>query len=140
MTGFVGYRSLLGPEQLLIAPGQRVSTPAEYRGWQTLVVTQRAGKPWESPEPTVAYVNHGRWVATCCGCKNGMLTRPDWGVAFCGECGASYGRGKVEFPADAAAIEAVLCRRVRRDQQHWDARQSVRDLERENETPECVTP
>ncbi|KKK99644.1 hypothetical protein LCGC14_2630680, partial [marine sediment metagenome] len=90
MKSFAGYRFLLGPEQLLLSPGRRVSSPAEYLGWHVSVITNRGGDPWDSPEPTKARVNHGRWIADCVWCGTGMLTRPEWGVAYCGECGARY--------------------------------------------------
>lgn len=139
-VGFSGYRYLLGPEQLMCFPGRRVSSPAEYLAWHTTVVTRRAGTPWDSPEPTTIYVNHGRWIADCVWCGTGMLTRPDWGIAYCGECGARYHSDQVEYPEEHEAIEKILLRRVRRDQQNWDVRQTVDELELENKLPEVLTP
>lgn len=133
MKGFRGYRFLLGPEQLLLAPHRPVRTLEEYRLWQGHLVTKRGGNPWESPAPVEAYVNHGRWVADCRWCGTGMFTRPDWAVAYCAECGAKYDRGKVKFPPTHEEIAKLLCRRVRRDQQNWKATQSVEDLCAENE-------
>lgn len=135
---FGGYRFLLGPEQLSFYPGRRVSSPAEYLGWHTSVVIDRGGRPWDSPESTKAYVNHGRWVANCVWCGTGMLTRPSWGIAFCGECGARY--RDIQFPAQYRDIETVLLQRVRRDQQNWDDRQTLADLVNENALPEVLTP
>ncbi len=138
---FVPYRFLLGPEQLLsLSPGRRVSSPAEYLGWHAQHVTARGGEPWDSPEPTKAYVNHGRWVADCAWCKTGMLTRPEWGVAYCGECGARYHKDHVAFPEEHEALETALLSRLRREQQNWDDRQTVEELERENRSPEVLTP
>lgn len=140
MKRFMGYRFLLGPEQLMFDPGRRVSSPEEYLGWHVSNVTLRGGDPWDSPESTKAYVNHGRWIADCFWCGTGMLTRPAWGVAYCGECGARYRRGEVKFPEDHKAIEAILLRRVRREQQNWDDRQSAEELAVENRLPEVFTP
>ena len=140
MKHFTGYRFLLGPEQLLFGPGQRVSSPEEYLAWHVSVVTRRGGDPWDSPEPTKAYVNHGRCVANCVWCKTGMLTRPDWGLACCGECGARYSPERVHFPEHYDAIEKILLVRVRRDQQNWDDRQGVAELEKENNLSEVLTP
>ena len=140
MKAFAGYRFLLGPEQLLLSPGRRVSSPAEYLGWHVSVITNRGGDPWDSPEPTKARVNHGRWLADCVWCGTGMLTRGTWGVAYCGECGARYHKGQVKFPDDYENIEIILLRRVKRSQQNWDDRQNVGDLARENSLPEVLTP
>jgi hypothetical protein len=140
MKHFTGYRFLLGPEQLLFSPGRRVSSPEEYLGWHVSVVTRRGGNPWDSPEPTKAYVNHGRWVANCVWCLTGMLTQPHWRIACCGECGARYSSARVHFPENIEAIEKILLRRVRRDQQNWDDRQSVDELKKENRLPEVLTP
>ena len=140
MSGFHGYRFLLGPEQLMFYPGRSVSSPAEYLGWHVSVITSRGGDAWDSSEATKARVNHGRWIADCFWCGTGMLTRPEWGVAYCGECGARYHKEQVAFPADHKAIEKILLRRVRRDQQNWDERQSVGELANENRLTEVLTP
>ncbi len=140
MKNFAGYRFLLGPEQLLFEPGRRVSSPAEYLAWHTSVVTGRGGDPWDSPKGAEARVNWGRWVANCAWCGTGMLTRPDWGIACCGECGARYSPDRVRFPERYDTIEKILLRRVRRDQQNWDKRQSVEELEQENQSSEVLTP
>ena len=137
---FAPYRFILGPEQLSASAGRPVSTPEDYLGWHTTIVTSRGGTPWDSPEPTRARVNHGRWLADCFWCKGGILTRPEWGVAYCGECGARYRKGQVVFPTNHAAISRALSRRVRRDQQNWDDRQTVEDLEAENRKQEVITP
>lgn len=140
MKRFAGYRFLLGPEQLSLSPGRRVSSPTEYLAWHESVVTRRGGDSWDSHEAVSAYINHGRWIAKCFWCSTGMLTRPEWGVAYCGECGARYHKGQVEYPEDHKAIEEILLRRVRRDQQNWDSRQSLNELSEENLSPEVITP
>ena len=132
MSGFPGYVRLQGPEQLAIGQYLSVRSPGDYHRWHVIVVTLRQGQPWDSQMPTVAYVNYGKWVADCYWCKKGMLTRPDWGIACCGECGARYAAGMVQFPSDAAVIERLLLVRPNRDNQHWDNKQTAADLEREN--------
>jgi hypothetical protein len=148
-TRFRGYSRLLGPEQLILGP-DRVSSAEEYLAWQAHHVTLGHGNTWIPDEQTApftspdwqiaAYVNHGAWKADCGVCGTAMFTRPDWRIACCAVCGARYGPGRVAFPVNAAGIEKVLCRRARRDQQNWDSRQRVEDLEAENLSEECVTP
>jgi len=142
MTAFAGYRFLLGPEQLFIdlTRRRRVTSPSEYFAWQKQGLLNRGAEPWDSHEPTFVRVNHGRWIADCVWCGTGMLTRPDWRMALCGECGARYQGQRVSFPKQHAEIEAILLRRVRRDQQNWDSTQDVRELEEENRLAEVVTP
>lgn len=137
---FPGYLALLGPETLVeISTGEggtplrrEVRTVDDYRAFQERAVTRRHGQVWESDQPVFALVNQGRWVASCHWCRNGMLTRPDWGVAFCGECGARYEEGKVVFPQDHTAIAKILCRRPERATQNWTTDQTSEDLAREN--------
>ena len=69
-----------------------------------------------------------------------MLTRPDWHIACCGECGARYHKDLIEYPEEHEAIEKILLRRVRRDQQNWDDSQGVAELEKENQLPEVLIP
>lgn len=139
---FKGYKGVLGPETLQfdpMNPGRRIRTPADYLGWHTRVVTTRGVEPWDSKKKTKARVNHGRWIADCVWCGGGMLTRPDWGVAYCASCGARYHRKYVVFPRDFLRISKALLVRVRRDQQNWDDRQKPEDLELENERPDVMT-
>lgn len=140
MKPFPGYRFLLGPEQLMFYPGRRVSSVVEYLAWQVSIITSRGGDPWDSPEKTRARINHGRWIADCVWCGTGMLTRPTWGVAYCGECGARYHRKMIVFPEQVKRIESALLIRVRRDQQNWDDRQTHEDLEEENKRSDVITP
>ncbi len=146
MTRFKGYRFLLGPEQLSMGDSGHVDSPAMYRIWHTTTIHSRGGNAWDAGRQAIARVNHGRWIADCAWCAGGMLTRPSWGVAYCAECGARYERGTypnahaVVFPEAYAVIEKLLLRRVRRDQQNWDARQSFDELQAENERAEVLTP
>lgn len=117
MNRFPGYARLIGPEQLTI-DGNVVTSAALYLLWHTSIVTGRGGKPWDTTAPPGRpYVNEGRCLVTCYWCKNGMLTREDWAVAFCGECGARY-RG-IAFPSNFQDIERLLCQRPDRTTQHW---------------------
>ena len=68
-----------------------------------------------------------------------MLTRPDWGVAYCGGCGARYHEKHVIFRRRARQFERPLLVRVRRDQQNWTDAQTVEDLEAENLRPDVKT-
>lgn len=134
---FPGYDRILGPETL--SAGDRlVRTPRDYLMWQAALVIVRGGRVWAPKTPVAVYINAGRYVADCPYCRKGMLTRPDWGIACCGECGAYYRREFVIFPDDISAAAAILQRRPNRDSQNWrnphDPRpfQSIADLEREN--------
>lgn len=140
MSGFLGYRFLQGPEQLTLSPGRRVASREEYLAWHMSAVSSRGGNAWDSPEQVKAYINHGRWIAICFWCGTGMLTRPEWRLACCGECGARYHSDRVVYPNEYKAIEKILLRRVQREQQNWDDRQGVPELEKENKLPEVLTP
>jgi hypothetical protein len=131
IENFKGYKFLLGAEQLRLDDLKRVDSPEDYRLWQLWIVTSRGAEPWDSEASVEAYVNHGRWVANCYWCRTGMYTRPDWGVAFCAECGARYGWEKVLFPKEYEEIAHLLCRRVRREQQNWDRTQDIESLRAE---------
>lgn len=129
---FAGYKFIQGPEQLSFTPGKQVQTPEEYQIWQTNIVLLRGGNPWDSEGAVEAHINHGRWMANCRWCETGMYTRPDWGVAYCAECGARYNKGMVRFGEDADKIAEVLCLRLKREQQNWDSSQSLAELVDEN--------
>ncbi len=136
------HDDIIGPEQLQYFPGhpgRRVSNPDEYLGWHTAIVTARGGVPWDTDRAITARINHGRWVADCVWCSAGMLTRPEWGVAYCAECGARYGRELVAFPKEHKKIETPLRERVMRQQQNWDDRQNAADLVEENKRPDVIT-
>lgn len=142
MLKFAGYARVTGPELLQFDPnfpGRAINSPADYIGWHTRVVTAKGVEPWDSLRPTKARINHGRWIADCVWCGGGMLTRPDWGVAFCATCGARYHYKRVKFPRDPQSFERPLLVRVRRDQQNWDDRQTVEDLELENKREDVKT-
>jgi hypothetical protein len=66
-------------------------------------------------------------------CKTGIATDPEWGVAYCAECGARYGAGMVNFPADATEIDRILCQRPERETQNWEPGETLDDLIIENE-------
>lgn len=137
MVIFPGYDRILGPETLSV--GDRlVRTPQDFILWQMATVTVRGGKVWTTKTKVRAYINAGRHVADCAYCHKGMFTRPDWGIACCGECGAFYDRGAVVFDPNHVLAAAVLLRRPDRDTQNWRNPnisrpfQTMAELEQEN--------
>lgn len=129
---FPGYSHLKGPETLWLDAETPVSTPTHYRMWQGVLVKLSGASVWLSEGGTEAFVNQGRWLAICRWCKKGMLTRPDWGIACCAQCGAWYPEGLVKFPENVGEITAALLVRPDPDSQNWDNKQTVEDLLREN--------
>lgn len=134
---FPGYRILQGPETLLnlgtdlLGQVVKINTPEDYKLWQRFNVLTRGDKIWTPDNPHVlAYINHGRWVINCVACHKGVLTRPDWNLACCSECGAIY-EGTITFPQDPR-IEQLLKLRPDRSTQSWDHLQTAEDLLREN--------
>lgn len=132
---FPGHGMLIGPEtfSLGVVDGRQLllKNAGDYRLWHALVVNSRKGTTWRSTRSTLVYVNYGRWVADCCWCKKGMLTRPDWAIACCSECGAYYDKELLTFPQNPRIVEALLAR-PDRDTQNWDHLQTAEDLIREN--------
>jgi hypothetical protein len=132
---FPGYQHLIGPESLLMNRGGLSPRPvkdiADYRTLHEQHIRSSNAQVWTSPEKCIARVNHGRWAADCVWCRQAMLTRPDWGVAFCWTCGAQYEQGMVIFPDDPR-IEKLLLLRPDPTTQHWDNKQTAEDLLREN--------
>lgn len=94
--------------------------------------------PLSASELVVAYaeVNHGRWIVPCPfpGCGSAQLAPRDDPRFCCGEClNAAVGGAwvAVEWPADAAAIEAVLELRPT-PAASWSPTETVADLVAEN--------
>ncbi len=131
MAEFPGYTRLKGAETLAIG-SFAVTSPLRYKQWHELLVMAASAKSWVTQQQVKAYVNFGRWVADCYWCKKGMLTRPDWGIAYCATCGAQYEKGSVIFPEDPE-VERALLARPDPDTQHWDDKQTAADLWRENQ-------
>lgn len=129
---FPGYTRLVGPESLTLDGVTPVRTPDDYALWQRIHVVTKGAKVWKSEARVDAYINFGRWVADCFWCKKGMFTRPDWGCAYCAQCGARYETGYVIFPDDVLEILAAILVRPDPDTQGWDNKQTVQDLLREN--------
>jgi hypothetical protein len=130
---FPGYPSLVGPESLSIPSHELyVRTVDDYNMWHLLIVTAKKGKVWITHRRREAYINHGRWVIDCAWCQKGVLTRPDWGVANCIECGARYPAGTIAFPDDPSIQHLLLLRPVV-ETQNWDNKQTAADLLKENE-------
>ena len=130
----VTYR-IVGPESLYTmvsqyAKPQPVNTAEEYEAWHAHIIAG-GGETHESGEAIVAHVNHGRWMADCAWCDNSCLTRPDWGVAYCAECGAKYDTTKVIFPEEHEAITAILLDRPMLNR-NWITGETLEALRQEN--------
>ena len=90
----------------------------------------------ETAPPAEAFVNDGAWLVHCpdddC---HGVEYAWEEGFFFCTSCknshlGHKYRR--LEFPTDRARIEELLIVRPR-DNRNWTPKETVVDLERENE-------
>ena len=127
---FPGYEGLFGAERL---GNGAVYSAESYRVWHAHRICPTLGvQPWTSDKSVVACVNQGRWLALCTSCGEGMLTRPDWGIACCAQCGAVYNESLVVFPEDASEISQILCLRPERNSQNWLLPETVADLHDEN--------
>ena len=132
MEGFPGYTQLVGPETFWLDDKTPVRCARDYELWHLMLVVTNKKRVWQSGLPCTAYINHGRCVADCVWCKKGMLTRPDWGIACCAQCGAKY--DTVIFPSDEewAQVLSAIFVRPNPDTQNWDNKQTAADLLREN--------
>lgn len=87
------------------------------------------------PEAAVpAYANHGRWVVDCPNCCNAQLACRTDHRFLCNECGnITVGRlwRPVIWPANSAAIEAMLDNRPR-EYQNWNPGEPAVSLAIEN--------
>ena len=88
--------------------------------------------------PLVAYVNHGRWVADCIFCRQGLaLSRGEQEVPLefiftdgpCPNCGMLV---HPVFPAAADLIDAALSVRPFKVVRNWYQVETVQDLLDEN--------
>ena len=112
-------------------------TEAEYRTKQHAAMAQgrahypqfKWSDPWICGDAVTVVVSGGKWLV-CCRCGNYPSVHPDWRLALCFECGAMYER--VQMPADAVAIEAVLVERPSLANRAWLPHESVDDLIRQN--------
>lgn len=112
-------------------------TPTEYRARQAQHIADiKVARPelaWRDPflssETPTPFVSGGRWVVMC-GCGNAPSYDPDWRLALCFECGASYER--VPPPDRSDHGEAVLMARPAMTQRHWLVGETLRDLIAEN--------
>ncbi len=134
-TPFPGHGMLLGPEMYSLGrvgnKDRTLLTRDDYLLWHAMVVSSRKGSTWKSPEAVTVLINHGKWMAECFWCHKFMLTRPDWRLACCSECGAYFENEQLIFPSDPLIVEALLAR-PDRDTQHWDDKQTSADLIHEN--------
>lgn len=127
------YIRIEGPEKLTFGNDEHVTSPDLYLSWHLMQVMQRnTAQRWAVIVPVYAYIEHGRWVAKCLGCSEVMLTKPEWGIACCAECGGVHHR--VMFPDDFEKIEQILLQRPVRKTQNWLVTETVDDLLRENES------
>ena len=85
----------------------------------------------QSDQSLAPYVDGGRWVADCPGCRGGIACWPENPRACCLGCGTIY---PVRFPSRQAIDAATLALVVRPDERRgwYPWRESVEDLEREN--------
>ncbi len=88
-----------------------------------------------APSGTIpVYVNHGRWVVDCPDCNGAQLACRTDRRFMCDECGNITIGGlwrPVDWPADIAAIEAVLQVRPLANQ-NWAPGETVQDLAADN--------
>lgn len=80
-----------------------------------------------------AEVNHGRWIANCCFCKGAEMVTPTDPRFLCLSCGNQGGTWvPVEFPSNAASIEAELVKRPKQENRNWRAPETLAYLRKEN--------
>lgn len=128
------YTRIEGPEKLSFpgaVPPLFVSSPETYQAWHAAMIRHNAApvNRWLSLLPRQARIEHGRWLITCT-CQSGVLTRPDWRLGCCIQCGAVY--RTIDFPAACHDIERVLLERPCRENQNWLIGQTFLDLLMEN--------
>ena len=77
--------------------------------------TPFTGKIKRDAVPAIAQISHGRWVAVCPECKNGVeYVDPDEKLFYCFSCGNHTigGAGRpVKFPRTRVAIESRIMNR-----------------------------
>lgn len=107
----------------------RRSTPAMVANtratWNALDI-----RPFEVADPAYAFVNEGRWIATCpaAGCTGAEFVREGQPL-LCASCGAV---SQVVWPDDVEGIERALSCRPYRQNQNWLVGEPVDSLEVEN--------
>ncbi len=86
--------------------------------------------------PIRVYVNHGRWIAECPGCRGAQYASRTDRRFYCVDCLNAWNAGawaRTLWPDDAslAVIEDLLCRR-HVENRHWLPSESLAALELEN--------
>lgn len=109
--------------------------PAERSGPPALPDAELA----DDAPSTAAYVNHGRWLADCPACGRAQLQSYDDHRLYCPACdnGGSGSWARVVWPANAAALEAVLLQRPVPDTRNWTPGETLEALRVENEAHGC---
>lgn len=87
--------------------------------------------PWDHDEPVTAYVNRGRWVASCVECGGGMACWSEMDHTQCLDCGARY---RVDFPEDADEAARILVERTIEHRNWFPVDITVGGMEHKGET------
>jgi hypothetical protein len=87
-------------------------------------------QPFEVTDPAYAFVNEGRWIASCPDphCSGAEFVREGHPL-LCASCG---GVSQVVWPDDVEGIERHLSKRRHRKNQNWNVGEPVEALEVEN--------
>lgn len=89
---------------------------------------------WTEQGAVQAEINHGRWIVKCPSCPGALDAEP--GVPFfCPDCGNGANGGKsysVIFPENRGAIEEILLKRPKAENQNWEPGETVAFLLAEN--------
>lgn len=89
----------------------------------------RRGYKLENQGSLQAYINDGRWVASCSRCNSGIACSPGRNENMCLECGSMY---EIIFPSNWRAVENVLLERKMQNR-NWHFGETVAELKAEND-------
>lgn len=114
-----------------------VRTVEDYRGRQRQILadlraaypTRPFPEPWVSTRTVTPRIDCGRWIVDCPHCGNGPSYDPEWQMALCCECGASFEH--VVPTHGYEEIEAALLVRPLMHQRFWVPGERAADLARE---------
>lgn len=113
-----------------------LNAPEEAQ-WEALVAFWKAynirqGRiPQFTTDQLGGYINHGRWIADCPSCNNGIECAPVFPFGLCLGCGNAY---EVVYPSvgDRTRAEAALVIRPHEARNWFPDREAPNDLELEN--------